>query len=282
MPVQRVRSSSRKSGAFAIELQDSNLNPVSKGDSKLKSEVGLLQYVLNLILVFSLIIFGYNSHQKMIIAENKLSGYRSGLSNPFQEDLNKLEAEANILRAALNDMLLAKEEQDAIISKLGADKSDMIFRLNDLRAHYDELESLYDHLKAKNTTCSHDDNSFDTRAKNASLKDDSTDNVYCWIDEIFGTQFFSSVQACRKVQETQKGCPFKSADDAVRALSLHPQFISLQKSKERSKERRKIIRDLSLLFHPDKMALSGCPSEFGLEAIKEINSYAANRGGSSE
>jgi hypothetical protein len=284
MPVQRVRSSSRKTRT-AIELQesvdvDSNLKTVSKGD--LNREVGLLQHVLNLILVFALIVFGYNAHQKMLIAESKLFDYRSGLSNPFQEDMSKLEAEASILRATLNDMLLTKEEQDALIAKLGADKSDMLSRLHDLRNHYDELETLYDHLKTKNTTCSHDDSSFDTRAKNASLKDDLTDHVFCWIDQIFGSQLFSTVQACRKVQETQTGCPFKSAGDAVRALSLHPQFILLQKSKEKSKERRKIIRDLSLLFHPDKMSQSGCPSEFGLEAIKEINSYSANRGGGSD
>lgn len=198
--------------------------------------------------------FGFQQYQHAQQVEKKLSSYQEGLANPFREKMDALEEH-------MHDRLV----------DIGKGKEHMLDLIVQLRKDYDDLEHLYVDLQ-KDSTCSHKDKGNDARANASSIRDDLDDFVYCWIDSVFGTDIFSSQEECNRVEKTQKvKCPFKSAEEAVKNLKLHPMFGKLEHAK--SRERKKILNELSLLFHPDKIMSKGCPHEYGYQAMIELNKF---------
>ena len=64
-------------------------------------------------------------------------------------------------------------------------------------------------------------------------------------------------------------CPFTSSDDARLILKTSPDWSNLNKMD--AKEKRRFLTELSLFFHPDKMASIGCSQSYGNDALTEIN-----------
>jgi hypothetical protein len=85
--------------------------------------------------------------------------------------------------------------------------------------------------------------------------------------------FFTKAGECNQHQNEAPKCPFTSVETAVNALKMHPRFIALQQSDRGSKERKKIIKELSIAFHPDKLKQMGCDMEFGQEAMVLLNDF---------
>jgi hypothetical protein len=64
-------------------------------------------------------------------------------------------------------------------------------------------------------------------------------------------------------------CPFRSPEDALLAMQSYPQYTDMHSLS--TDKRKRLLSDLSLHFHPDKMASSHCPAEYGNAAIIELN-----------
>ena len=196
-----------------------------------------------------------------------------------------------------NDDIIANLKENAffdqqIIQNMADEKSILLRNLQEARKRYDDIESLYEKLKEstdnaskkgskseqesarKKENCGASESEEDKKkAKEANEWDDHDDSVYCWLDGFFNSNFFTTPEECNKQKQKKLACPFKSAQDAIKHLQLHPKFVELQKTKRKSKERRKLINALSLEFHPDKLLAFGCPAGYGQDAQAMINEY---------
>ena len=98
------------------------------------------------------------------------------------------------------------------------------------------------------------------------------------MDGLFGSSFFSG--SCTQKQEgaaAPKLCPFKSVDHAIQETKVRPEWIKLQQADRYSKERKELIKKLSLQLHPDMLTSLGCPAEYGNALMKLVSSMRTER-----
>ena len=177
-----------------------------------------------------------------------------------------------------------------IIKNLADEKNVLLRNIQEARRRYDNLEKLYEKLRAKTDeasrkgskseeesarrkeSCGASESEEDKmKANEASVWDDDEDSIYCWLDGFFNSNFFTNPDECKRPKKMI--CPFKDAEDAIRHLKIHPKFLELQITRRKSKERKKLLNALSLEFHPDKILAFGCPPSYGEAAQAMINGY---------
>ena len=187
----------------------------------------------------------------------------------------------------IQDMLTEETRlYEKMIDEMGNEKLDLITKIDMFKekkelaeSAYEQMKNAYTQLKEKHDRLrqlhpddaaseAHPDPVQDPPRSND--EDDDQHRVYCWMDELYGINTF--VGSCIQKKTGDKDCPFTSKEHAISELKLHPEWIKLQQADRCSKERKSIIRQLSIKLHPDKMHALGCPIDYGHEAILLLNS----------
>ena len=183
------------------------------------------------------------------------------------------------------------EDEGAIyentIEDMGSEKQHLIDQINKFREAPREAETAFatcqqtfsqfrDAVKQcfSNSSAAHANNSTADPIIGGQ-KDDEQNGIYCWLDSLFGTKDFGECRGnnVKPAKETALTCPFPSADHACQQIKLHPAWIKLQKTDRGSSDRRQMIKELSLKFHPDRMFRLGCPQHYGTGILQLVNSY---------
>jgi hypothetical protein len=108
-------------------------------------------------------------------------------------------------------------------------------------------------------------------------EDNKVENIYCWFDDLFGSSFFEGSCTEPAKKKFERKCPFKSVDHAIAQLKTRPEWTKLQSADRYSKDRKKLIKELSKTLHPDKLIALGCPKEYGDAVMKLVNSMRTER-----
>lgn len=183
---------------------------------------------------------------------------------------------------------------EQMIEDMGAEKNDLISKVDVFKekkeqaeAHFEEINSKYLRLRKKYEELSKrhgvppekDEEPPKTAAPSTDDEDDHEEKIYCWLDGLFGTAFFegSCTPQAKKRQGGKPSCPFKSTEHALKELKMRPEWIKLQRADRYSKERSKLIKELSRKMHPDKLVALGCPSEYGDALMQAVNSMRTER-----
>ena len=152
------------------------------------------------------------------------------------------------------------------------DKEDFQLLLNDCKTDFDEMkeenylsEKLVADMKTELVMCQEKTKSIicDSIMEVQQGVDDNDihdelSEVSIWFQSLLWSDDTGTLQ-----------CPFDSEADALRTLRSFPKWSNLQSMSGR--EKRKILAELSLLFHPDKMISINCHQSFGNNALIEIN-----------
>ena len=140
-------------------------------------------------------------------------------------------------------------------------RDDAIDKLNKCRINYDDLK-----IKVK-SACPRVDLDGNSTVSKSTDESDSI-SIMCWFDDLLSTSFFGCNNA--KSQQGTK-CPFISPMHVLSEMKKHPAWSKISHTMNK-RERKKLLNELSVFFHPDKMSSKGCPQQYGEEALKLLNS----------
>ena len=159
---------------------------------------------------------------------------------------------------------------EVAIEDMGNEKNDLILKLDifkgkkeEAEAHLGEISAKYQALRKKYADLAklhgeplEKDEPPKTQPPANDDEDDNEENIYCWFDSLFVNVFFDGscgAQAKKRQQQGKPTCPFKSSEHALKELKMRPDWIRLQQTDRYSKERKKLIKELSKKMHPDKL-----------------------------
>ena len=175
---------------------------------------------------------------------------------------------------------------EAMVEEMGNEKNSLIREIDLFKEKKEEAEKAYEKYKIAyeklKKKCASDGPVDDFKVDTKDMpkpddEDNKVENIYCWFDDLFGSSFFEGSCTEPAKKKFERKCPFKSVDHAIAQLKTRPEWTKLQSADRYSKDRKKLIKELSKTLHPDKLIALGCPKEYGDAVMKLVNSMRTER-----